>query len=198
MEQKPYSTNWEIEGNDNGQKVIKIEENLIYLEGHPYPHKGIPTQEKVEQANEIKHGIKRLKIINAPEAYLGAFASEIKNLSTKLVGDNAAHSIAFVLEYDNAYRFRLQDLFTATTKERLNNPLEILRLSKLNKEREKNKTVHSKLVPLFWLTFIYATLHRKKWKQAIEQSDFTNLQFDKGDIYWAKLKQDYTYGTSSR
>ena len=184
----------EVNRDDNYLDVERIENNLIYIKNHPYPIKGVPTVELVEKANEIKKAIKTFNIANIrlPRAYLGSFAKEIQKLAYRLTSDpTKAYAIAFVLEYDQAYRFRLQDLFTATTKEKLKNPLEILRLRKLHKQRDKGNHVHRKLNLFFIALFFYAMLPR--WRKAIAQADFSRLQFDEGDLYWAAQKTDYDY-----
>lgn len=184
---------------NQGHEIERIEGNLIYLKGFEYPYKGIPSIERVEKANGIKQAIrhfKSLKQINLPKASLNTFATEIYYLISNLTGDNhIANCVAFVLEYDSAYRFRLQDLFSETTQGALaNRPArEIWRLMRLSRKREQRKTTNTKLIPLFLVTILYAVTHKTKWKEAINQSNFSNLQLDENDRYWCSMKTDYDY-----
>lgn len=102
--------------------------------------------------------------------------------------------LAHVIEYDSAYRIRLQDLCSETTKEALiNSPRkEIRRLIALNRQRDY-KEVSDKLVLLgnvaTYLLLIPSI--RKRFREAVNQMDLKNLQMDESDVYWGLMKTDY-------
>jgi hypothetical protein len=186
----------ELRLEDNqGIEVERVEDERMYLKGFKYPFKGVPTIEKIEKANEIKKAIKSFKSLEDVRqitATFHSFAAEIYGLVYKLTrNQHMAYCISFVLEYDQGYSLRLQDLFNETSKEKLKNPLEILRLSKIHKGRDIDGHVHKKLKYFFWLLALYSILPR--WRKAIEQVDFSKLQMDVGDRYWACMKYDYDY-----
>lgn len=188
----------------------RIEGNLLYLKGHRYPLKGIPSVEKVKQASVLKKALTRpWKTVDIPEDTLGIFATELYRIVEILTKNTRlAHKIAFIVEYDQAYRYRLQDLFTSSTKEVLvSHPFEeILRLQALHRERDRidftytdgqrtrsvNYT-HNKIWYLFPLAALYIATHRRRWKKAMQQATYNNLVLDEGDKYWASMKKDYKY-----
>lgn len=176
----------------------------VYFNGYPYPAKGYLTQDKVWAVNTAKECLKYPylwpivgKIANKamnpyllkPE-YLNDFAREIQTIIPNKIGQ----LIANILEYDNAYRLRLQDLFSETTKESLAaQPIrEILRLLAINKRRDL-PDVHAKLryAAYFLILILLWPPLRFKFKKAINQSNFKNLQLDESDLYWLKIRTDY-------
>ncbi len=113
------------------------------------------------------------------------------------VSKTFATVVGTLIEYDNAYRYRLEDVFTETNMARLhNNPgREIARLVKLYCSREKDwgvavkfKTVHLLARPLFWSKRVKAA-----FRKALEGCDFERLQFDDIDRYWANVRLDYDF-----
>lgn len=176
------------------KEVVQTKDGiLLSVEGHPYPVKGFPKIQEVTRANEIKAAMKKpwsLKKIPYYPATFGIFAKEVQKLVSHLTNPHLAYLIAYVVEYDQAYRFRLQDLLSELTHL---STWEILRLSKLNYEREVDKNTHKKLRYIFWLAAVHAFIFKKKWLKAQKEITFSNLQFDAGDKYWASMKTDYRY-----
>lgn len=104
--------------------------------------------------------------------------------------------VSHLIEYDNAYRFRMQDLFTATTSDLLlKSPIkELKRLARLSKERD-SAGVSKKFQTIIFFTSLLL-LHpriRKAFKVSIKECDFSKLQFDKIDEYWVSMRTDYKY-----
>ena len=104
--------------------------------------------------------------------------------------------VACMFEYDNAYRFRLQDLFTSTTKRKMmSKPYkEICYLLKIQKERD-SIGVHEKfklIKPLIFFVLLVPKF-RKAYKQSLSILDFKQLQFDEIDEYWVSMRTDYDY-----
>ena len=137
--------------------------------------------------------------------YQTPVADEFKKIIYRfLLGIKVKEQIAFetsiiistLFEYDNAYRFRLQDLFTATTKEYLiKHPYKgILNLLKIQKERD-HLGVHKKFAlikPIATLVLLIPKF-RKAYVSALSQSDFSRLQFDDIDEYWVAQRVDYKF-----
>lgn len=185
-------------------QVSRVEGNCIYLEGHPYPFKGIPTPERVRAINEIKQMFKfpwrwntkkALKIIEPhrqPTKNLTPIAREI----IKIIPNSIGELVAYVLEYDIAYRFRLQDLFSETDKETLSRrPIrEILRLLAINKRRDY-AGVHRKIRGAGVIAILALILppFRKAFRRTLQTADFNELILDAGDRYWLKRRKDYKY-----
>lgn len=184
---------------DQGIEVERIEGKLLYLKGHKYPLKGIPMQEHVDKANEIKSAIKKPWILESvyPNPFVqGVFSEELRQLIIRLTNRyRLADQLAFVVEHDQAYRLRLQDLFSETEQRAMRRrPIrEILRLMRLHKQRDIRRQVHPKLRALFIGVMVWIVFNRRKWEEAINQADFTALSMDESDRYWACHKHDYDY-----
>ena len=116
----------------------------------------------------------------------------ISERESKLTSDIISHFI----EYDNAYRFRMQDLFTETSKELLmKQPIkEIKRLALLSQERDSAgvSVKFQRVIKLASLILLIPRV-RKAFKKALEISIFENLQFDECDEYWVSMRTDYDY-----
>ncbi len=120
-----------------------------------------------------------------------------------------------LIEYDNAYRLRLEDIFSETTAEELSKrPIKtVLRLSKLLKEREKvyyppvGSTPNDpsyfyptaslqKKITAFTILLVSALIMpriRKAFKSAILTTNFNKLQLDDIDLYWVAMRTDYLF-----
>lgn len=156
---------------DPGIEVEWVEGNLLYLKGHKYPFKGLPTLERVQTANILK-GLLKFRAQAVLEA------------------------LEYILEHDQAYRYRFMDLIAETTKERLTkNPRkEIKRLLSINRERDY-KVVSDK-IGKFGRLVTYALLipsAKRKFRHAVYNWDWSKYQWDEIDRYWALQKLDYNY-----
>lgn len=138
---------------------------------------------------------------------LSTFLTEIginestENLPT--FGKSFSVSLLFVhlIEYDNVYRLRLEDIFSETSKERLQNPRkELKRLLLIMKSREvrpgeKGKAIHAKfsyLVSLLCLVLIIPK-YKRAFLKAVNSVNFDNLRLDTIDTYWVNLRNDYLF-----
>lgn len=99
-------------------------------------------------------------------------------------------------EYDNAYRYRVQDLLNETTEsEFICDTQKVLkRFIKLSRERD-DKRVSDKIVS--GIKLISLALRIPKYKKAFINAlgfvDFKKLQYDEIDIYWISMRTDYKY-----
>ncbi len=209
------------------ERIDQTGPTLLYLKGHPFPYKGLPTPEAIYAVNIVK----RLIIGLAPRWYVPnlfflfyEIAGRVMNpyflrethqqestkqlylftlsfLTTLTLGDQreretVANVIAHIFEYDGAYRFRLQDLASATSKEKLLRcpQKEIKRLLALNQKRDYaivSRKFNRAAKLIHWALYIPNV--RNAFKKALEATDFEKLQLDKSDRYWISRRTDYTY-----
>jgi len=109
-----------------------------------------------------------------------------------------AQIVGTVIEYDDAYRFRLQDVMDETTKELLiKNPRkEIKRLIGILIERDSANHVKDKMNKVSRLLnlFLLSGRARKAVINGILGANIERLQTDEADRYWMSMRQDYDYG----
>ncbi len=211
---------------NEGHQVEKVVGNLIYIKGHKVPHKGIPHHEAVEAINKVKKILLNLKPSITLERTLKRFndqtfeilkphllaldemtaaASTIQDhvmLFLTDLGTDAdtnwmtSRIISHIFEYDQAYRFRIQDLANETSIQELTNKprKEIKRLLNLNKERDAQNVNEKfeKVVHLLNVILLIPT-YRNAFKHAITTRGIGSLQPDINDRYWMCMKSDYDY-----
>lgn len=158
---------------------------LIFLVGHPYPIKGMPTVEAVERVNALKsllkHGRWPKLTHKTSTTLMCPVAREIAKVSPVW---------AEILEHDQAYRFRFQDLISETNGGFLNfYPLsETKRLVRLYFERE-----NAFMRRQFWFVRLAPYILAPLVRSFMRKVSIEAMQFDEGDRYWACQKTDYNY-----
>lgn len=114
----------------------------------------------------------------------------------KNLAEVTAQSLAHIFEYDNAYRFRLQDLFSETSREMLmRSPIATLTsLIGISKQRD-SATVSQKMDRFGTIICmaLFIPRIRRAFIDAIAQSDFPKLQLDVEDKYWLCMRKDYNF-----
>jgi len=107
-----------------------------------------------------------------------------------------AHNLSHILEYDDAYRYRFQDIINEADLIQLQtNPRkEIRRLINIYKQREHNQVVFIKLERL--ITPILYLLYIPKVKKAFINSihHIIGARPDPADLYWMSIRNDYLFG----
>lgn len=110
--------------------------------------------------------------------------------------DRFAFYFVTLIEYDSAYYYRIEDLFTETSAEKLKNSRrEIKHLVNLLIQREK----HAQIIPKFkgmglLLTWLFLSPKIKRaFKKALEVMEFEKLQFDDADRYHVRQMKGYDY-----
>ncbi len=178
----------------------------VYLEGHPYPHKGMPEQGAIDAINIVKKMFLLWPLLSlnyitetampilqsfilTPE-YMTAAARELREIIPTRLGIVIAH----VIEYDNAYRFRFQHMCDAVTQiELATKPhASLKRMLNLNRQNDY-LSVHNKikkLIILLRILLLYPPFKRQ-WKLTILNCTYKNLQTDLGDQYWISIRTDY-------
>lgn len=108
-----------------------------------------------------------------------------------------AHVLAYLMDYDNSYRLRTQDLFSETTKEKLMADLrgEVKRLLLIFQSRQVGADMQDKFrsvaAAISYLT--YMPSFKKAMLFGLEQSDFSMFQYDDSDSYHILLRDDYNH-----
>jgi len=209
-------------------ELVPYQGLLRYVEGAPYPAKGVPTPNAIFAINQVKTLVKLaskyspflilvkketlLKDFNLlfdklfqpyiiKEEYLcpTAFYTQrfITNFLMNLGLDpQISQTTAHILEYDDAYRYRFQDIINEADLSQLQiSPRkEIKRLINIYKQREENQVVKDKLekliTPILYLLLIPKV--KKAFIQAIPH--IKGIRPDPADLYWMSIRNDYLFG----
>lgn len=103
--------------------------------------------------------------------------------------------VSHLFEYDNAYRYRLQDLMSEVTHIGLAyKPHQtIKKLIQLVKERDGE--TGKKLIRVFKLIslLLYIPKIRKTFEKTLQVTRLKDLQYDDADKYWTLIRNDYKY-----
>lgn len=126
------------------------------------------------------------------ERYYTVFTREFRHLLENFLKEikvdlRLAEIFAMIIELDDAYRFRLQDLFSETTKEvLLKNPYkEVSRLIDLGLKRDdENIRKKTRVFTSLLKKLLLIPKFKKAFKYAIDKSDFKKLQYDDSDRYF--------------
>lgn len=131
------------------------------------------------------------------------FAKEMLELGDKFLkklGIKQSRRLAEIganfMEHDDAYRVRWQDLFNEMDYiSLLNNPRkELKRVYQIYKQREKSGLSNVEKFDSVFRLLNLALLHprvKKAFREALKEVDFRKFKFDKGDIYYACVWENY-------
>lgn len=112
------------------------------------------------------------------------------------ISDKFAQIFATLINYDSAYRFRIQDLFSETNSDKLitNTRKEIKRLFKILESRDDHIVAKKFKVVYIAIQFMLLNKRIKKALQlAISEVSIRNLSYDEADKYWVSMRYDYKY-----
>lgn len=129
------------------------------------------------------------------EFYILVFGILLKFKIEENKARELAEYISYAIEYDTAYKTRLQDMFNETSPERFNRPVkEIRRLFKLFVARSKDKDMikYKRFVDLLTLAFLLPNI---SWaiEDVFMSIEWKNLCPDEIDEYWMSMKSEYDY-----
>lgn len=152
----------------------------------------------------IRLGEKIMSPALLKEEHLSVFARELHwCVFTFLVevgvdevkADKVAEIFVHLIEFDNAYRYRLLDIFYTTSKEKLSKPItELQRIIKMIEYRDNyTVSVKFKLVGRLILLALLLPKYRRAFKKVVDGVDLKNLQPDDGDKYWMYCRSDYRF-----
>lgn len=136
------------------------------------------------------------------DRHLSPFAREmqwaifefLRNIGiTEDTADRFASIFAHLLEFDDAYRIRIQDIASTTTIEKLHRPQELSRLAGIMAERSGSHPWTSKLTDTALLMDLMLKIPRAKkaYLKVLEGLTLESLQLEDADIYWGAYKDDY-------
>lgn len=137
--------------------------------------------------------------------YVGHFSRNIFVLCSQfLIGigispvkaQRTAKVLATLLENDDAYRYRIEDILSEVTKEELQfSPMRAFKkIAGIIEVRDK-QVAHKFLGMLKLMRFFFLSFHvRKAWKKALENTNYSMLQMDDADRYHTLLRGGYDYG----
>lgn len=102
-----------------------------------------------------------------------------------------------IINFDNAYRYRIQDIANETTKEMLASPVkEFRRLLSLNAERETSYPAVAKKFKSVGFILSFLLLHpkiRRAYLKALNDIDLSKIQPDEADKFWMCVRTNYNY-----
>lgn len=198
------------------EKISYTDGIRVFINGSPFPKKGFPFPEAISAINIAKRAF--LQILHIPlvlehyrviqeyirtaewslkplyleDNFLTPVAREMLNLNIqKELVDIFAH----IIEYDDAYRYRLQDICGEVSRVDLfKSPYkEGKRLLNLIIERENQEGMKKKWAKLKPLLILLVPFKRK-FLRLINDLDFNKMVLDEADKYWVSFREDYNYG----
>ena len=111
--------------------------------------------------------------------------------------ERTAATIAAIFEYDDAYRYRLQDILSETTKDKLlEDPVkEMTRLAQIYAEREESERMAQDFKTLVLLSHIIKRHKRLNFafQCALGAVNFKGLQYDEIDYYNVLYKGGFNF-----
>lgn len=146
------------------------------------------------------------------EKYMTAFARELKifiynfliawNIN-KEEARQTSQILSHVFEFDNAYRYRMQDLLNETSKEKITSRKEVIKLARIAYERDDvqsieqggDRRVGKQFVKIakYGSFLLYIPGVKRALKTALNQCEWQNFLMDDSDLYWSNLRKDYNF-----
>lgn len=161
-------------------------------------------QKTIDSFNRLSQGALAPYILKCE--YMTPIGQELRvmiSMFLKSMGINESGSIqagtllSHLIEYDSAYRYRLEDILSETSSSNLSKrPLrETWRLWKIMEKRETNPFVSVKLRKFAILACILllSPKIRKSFRLALKDSNFNKMQLDEIDRYWCMIREDYDF-----
>ncbi len=158
----------------------------------------------VEPFKRLGHRI--MSPIMLKDRHLSKFARELqymifeflRHLIDEQSADKVSEIVSRMIDNDDAYKQRLKDIFSMTTKEKLLKPKELTRLVNLMESRQlggKNSWVKKvkSVVLLIRLAIFFIPSARKGYKSAVKNINMDNLILHWEDLYWSIYKTDYDF-----
>jgi len=122
----------------------------------------------------------------------------LRHLIPEDKADKVSEIFCRIIDNDDAYKQRLKDLFSMTTKKKLLKPKELSRLVNIMDKRQMNGTCSwvkkVKAVVLLLRLSLLIPSARKGYKSAVQNINMDNLILHWEDMYWSVYKKDYDFG----
>ncbi len=171
----------------------------------------MPRKSKINLLNKALKSLnditfRTIEIFLLEEDYLTPLAKTMQRFTRRFLtylglneseANRFAETVGFILEYDNAYRFRLQDMFNETTKDKIINypEQEIKRIVCISRQREAGKVLNDKF-KLFanLITWVLKdNWIKKSYIQAMKETNFDDMKMDESDIFWTNFWEGYDF-----
>jgi hypothetical protein len=122
-----------------------------------------------------------------------SFLLELK--ADEVIANRIGLVLAHIIEYDNAYRLRIEDVMGEAREDQLQKPKELFRLLKVYSDREINRNIPRKIRAVFFLLRIalFVPAVRKAYVMTMKGVELKNLQLDEIDRYWVLFRTDYNF-----
>ncbi len=187
---------------------ITVEDGIrVHLKGYPHYVRGYPTFQAVQAINIVKKALTAspltvalttLAPITMRQELMCPVARELR----KMISGQCSSSFRFrlglilshIVEYDSAYRLRLQDALTATSQEALRRaPIREIWACVAHNRKNDYLAVHKKIRRVAWVLTIMLLWPplRSKWRAALSACHWEALLPDDADRYWIAQRDDY-------
>lgn len=158
----------------------------------------------IEPFKRLGHRI--MSPIMLKDKHMSKFARELqymifeflRHLIDEQSADKVSEIVSRMIDNDDAYKQRLKDIFSMTTKEKLLKPKELTRLVNLMESRQlggKDSWVKKvkAVVLLIRLAIFFIPSARKGYKSSVQNITMDNLILHWEDLYWSIYKTDYDF-----
>lgn len=159
-------------------------------------------EQLIDSFNRLGHRI--MSPIMLKDKHLSVFAQELqymvfefmRHLVPEAKADKFSEIFSRIIDNDDAWKQRLKDIFSMTSKEKLKNPKELSRLVEIMFERNGKPFWLDKVkYSVFLLRLLIAVVPsaRKGYKSAVENITLDRLILHWEDMYWSVYKKDYNF-----
>lgn len=196
------------------EKVDVSEGILFYYQGATYPRKGWPFDDAIFAINIAKRAFLQLlhpssifgwkknvdNFVRTAEYALKGVYMEPKHMTPvaqeilKLPFGKVSKIMAHIFEYDDAYRYRLQDIVSECDVHMLfaNPSGECIKLIDILISRETSEVMKAKWRKLYFFAWLLIPL--KFWFiDKLKGVDFDQFKPDDGDKYWMSMWNGYNF-----
>lgn len=140
------------------------------------------------------------------DKHISVFARELQYMIFEFLrhmideskADKVSEIVSRMIDNDDAYKQRLKDIFSMTTKEKLLKPKELTRLVHLMAKRQeggKHSWVNKvkAVVLLLRIALFLIPSAKKGYISAVQNINLDNLILHWEDMYWSVYKKDYDF-----
>lgn len=159
-------------------------------------------EQLVDSFNRLGHRI--MSPVMLKDKHISPFAREfqfmifefLRHLIKEEKADKVSEIFSRIIDNDDAYKQRLKDIFSMTSKEKLLKPKELTRLVGIMYERQGKHDWIKKVKAVVFLLRVVIFLSpsaRKGYKSAVQAVNLDNLILHWNDLYWSVYKKDYDF-----
>ncbi len=152
----------------------------------------------------IRLGHRTMSPIMLKDKHISVFARELQYMIFEFLrhmideesADKVSEIVSRMIDNDDAYKQRIKDVFSMTTKKKLLKPKELTRLVNLMDKRQLTSTWVKKIksvVLLIRLAIFFIPSARRGYKSAVTNINLDNLILHWDDLYWSVYRPDYNF-----